>query len=172
MWFATLITLADGLSKVGFVTWLAGIVAAHLTGLSPTAALVFLVLFFFFLHYLFASVSAHTAAVLPVILASGMAIPGMPIKALAMLLCFSLGLMGVITPYASGPAPVYFGSGFLPRKAFWALGGLFGLLFLAALLLIGIPWLTMVASPFQGNRVMIAAAVVDPVAQLDRATPS
>jgi len=39
-----------------------------------------------------------------------------------MLLCFSLGIMGVITPYATGPSPIYYGSGYISRKAFWSLG--------------------------------------------------
>jgi di/tricarboxylate transporter len=106
--------------------------------------MVILVAFFFFIHYMFASLSAHTAAVLPVILASGMAVPGMPVRAFAMLLCFSLGIMGVITPYATGPAPVYYAGGFISRKAFWGLGLVFGLIFLAALLLIDMPYLTVI----------------------------
>ena len=144
-WFATLVALADGLNKVGFVTWVARIVASHLGGISPIAVMAILVAFFFFIHYMFASLAAHTAAVLPVILASGMAVPGMPVKAFAMLLCFSLGIMGVITPYATGPGPVYYAGGFISRKAFWSLGLLFGLIFIAALLLIGLPWLTFIA---------------------------
>jgi len=48
-------------------------------------------------------------------------------------------MMGVLTPYATGPAPVYFGTGYISRKAFWSLGLLFGLLFLAVLLGIGAP---------------------------------
>jgi len=66
----------------------------------------------------------------------------MPVKAFAMLLCFSLGIMGVITPYATGPAPVFYAGGFIPRKAFWGLGLVFGLIFIGALLVIGIPYLT------------------------------
>ncbi|MGA2081161.1 MAG: DASS family sodium-coupled anion symporter [Holophaga sp.] len=142
VWFATLVALADGLNKVGFVAWAAKIVSSHLTGISPIMVMVILVAFFFFIHYMFASLAAHTAAVLPVVLASGMAVPGMPVKAFAMMLCFSLGIMGVITPYATGPAPVFYAGGFISRKAFWGLGLVFGVIFLAALLLIGIPSLT------------------------------
>jgi di/tricarboxylate transporter len=58
------------------------------------------------------------------------------------LLAYAIGLMGVITPYATGPAPVYFGSGFIPRRDFWILGFVFGLIYLATLLGVGIPWLT------------------------------
>jgi L-tartrate/succinate antiporter len=49
--------------------------------------------------------------------------------------------MGVITPYATGPAPVYFGSGFIPRRDFWVLGFVFGLINLATLLGLGLPYL-------------------------------
>jgi citrate:succinate antiporter/L-tartrate/succinate antiporter len=142
VWFATLVALADGLNKVGFVTWVAKFVASSLTGISPVLVMGILVAFFFFIHYMFASLAAHTAAVLPVVLASGMAIPGMPVKAFAMLLCFSLGIMGVITPYATGPGPVFYAGGFISRKAFWSLGLVFGLIFIGATLLIGIPYLT------------------------------
>jgi len=142
VWFATLVALADGLNRVGFVAWVARHVSAGLAGLGPLTVLVVLVAFFFLVHYMFASLAAHTAAVLPVVLASGLAVPGMPAKAFAMMLCFSLGIMGVITPYATGPAPVYYAGGFISRKDFWVLGLVFGLIFLAALLGIGLPFLT------------------------------
>jgi L-tartrate/succinate antiporter len=141
VWFATLITLAEGLNRVGVVTWIAEGVAFRLTGVPPVAILVFLVAFFFLVHYLFASITAHTTAVLPVVLAAGAAIPGMPLRAFVMLLGYSLGLMGVLTTYATGPAPVYYGSGYIPRKDFWILGLVFGLIFLVALLGIGLPFL-------------------------------
>ena len=141
VWFATLVTLASGLSRVGFVSWVAKGVAASLTGLSPLVILGLLVAFFFIVHYMFASLTAHTTAVLPVVLAAGAAIPGMPVTVLALLLVYSLGLMGVITPYATGPAPVYYASGYISRKDFWLLGLIMGILYLAALLVIGMPYL-------------------------------
>jgi len=49
--------------------------------------------------------------------------------------------MGVITPYATGPGPVYFASGFISRRDFWVLGLVFGAIYLVALLVIGTPWL-------------------------------
>jgi citrate:succinate antiporter/L-tartrate/succinate antiporter len=144
VWFATLITLANGLNTVGFVRWFANLASAPLKGLDPIMAMVFLVVLFFFIHYFFASLSAHTAAVLPVILAIGTQIPGIPVLPFALLLVYSLGLMGVISPYATGPAPVYYGCGYISRGDFWKLGLIFGVIFLAALLIIGIPYLSAV----------------------------
>ena len=141
VWFATLVALADGLNKVGFVTWFAKSMAALLTGMSPLVVMVVLVVIFFIIHYMFASLTAHTTAILPVMLAAGAAIPGLPVKTFALLLCYSLGIMGVITPYATGPGPVYYGSGYISRKDFWTLGLIFGTIFLVALIGIGVPYL-------------------------------
>jgi L-tartrate/succinate antiporter len=141
VWFATLVALADGLSRVGFVTWLARGFAATLAGVPPLAAMALLVAFFFLVHYAFASLTAHTAAVLPVVLATGMAVPGLPVDVFALLLVYSLGLMGVLSPYATGPAPVYYASGYVSRRAFWTLGLVFGAIYLVALLGVGLPYL-------------------------------
>jgi L-tartrate/succinate antiporter len=139
-WFATLVALADGLSRVGFIPWFATTVGAHLGGLSIIKALVALLLVNFLLHYLFASVTAHVTAVLPVLLAVGAAIPGMPVDRMALLLCLQLGIMGVITPYGTGPSPVYYGSGFLPGPVYWKLGTVFGIVYMLAFFLITLPW--------------------------------
>jgi L-tartrate/succinate antiporter len=96
---------------------------------------------FVLLHYMFASLTAHATALIPVFIAAGAAVPGMNVRAFAMLLVFSLGLMGVLTPYATGPAPVYFASGYISRKDFWRLGLTFGVIFVGALLLLGAPLL-------------------------------
>jgi L-tartrate/succinate antiporter len=138
---ATLFGLAEGLNKVGFVAWFANGSAAALVGLSPTVVMAALVAVFFLVHYMFASITAHVTAMLPVVLAAGAAVPGVPVKPFALLLCYSLGMMGIITPYATGPAPVFYGSGYVSRKEFWTLGLIFGLLFLTVLIGIGIPYL-------------------------------
>lgn len=139
-WFATLIALADGLNRVGFVKWFAESVAHQLVGVSPIAAMVVLVAVFFLIHYMFASITAHVTATLPVMLAVGATIPGMPMQAYALLLCLTLGIMGIVSPYGTGPSPVYYGSGYLPAADFWRLGAIFGLIFIVVLLAIGVPW--------------------------------
>jgi anion transporter len=141
VWFATLVALADGLSRVGVVAWLARGFAAQLAGVPPVATMALLVAFFFLVHYLFASLTAHAAAVLPVVLATGAAVPGLPVDVFALLLVYSLGLMGVLSPYATGPAPVYYASGYVSRRAFWTLGLVFGAVYLLALLGVGLPYL-------------------------------
>jgi L-tartrate/succinate antiporter len=143
-WFATLVALADGLNRVGFVKWFAESIAGQMGGLSPFVAMIGLVIVFYVTHYLFASITAHVTAMLPVMLAVGMAVPGMDMPQFALLLCLTLGIMGILTPYATGPSPVYYGSGYLPSKDFWKLGAIFGVLFIVAMLVLTLPWLAIV----------------------------
>ncbi|TDF55141.1 anion permease [Cupriavidus sp. L7L] len=140
-WFATLIALADGLSRTGFVKWFADTMASHMSGLSPMTAAVTLVLVFYFTHYMFASVTAHTTAMLPVMLSVGSTIPGLPMESFALMLALTLGIMGILTPYGTGPSPVYFGSGYLPAGDYWRLGAIFGVIYIAAFLALGVPLL-------------------------------
>lgn len=144
VWFATLVALAGGLAQVGFVAWFAGKVGGLVAGVPPTTALVALVIVFYLAHYVFASVTAHVTALLPVMLTVGAAVPGMEMKALTLCLCLTLGIMGILTPYATGPSPVYYGSGYLPGGDYWRLGAIFGLLFLAVMVVVGIPWVLLV----------------------------
>ena len=143
VWFATLVALADGLSSTGFITWLGKEGGALMSGISPGTATIVLLLAFYLLHYLFASTTAHTTALLPAMLTIASTIPGINMQVFCMLMVTSLGIMGIITPYGTGPSPIYYGSGYLPTKDYWRLGTIFGAIFLAALLLIGYPWMLM-----------------------------
>jgi len=140
-WFATLVALADGLSRVGFVKWFAETVAGQLSGVAPWVAVAALLFINVFGHYLFASVTAHVTAMIPVLLAVASTIPGVNMHTLALGMCLQLGIMGIITPFATGPSPVYYGSGYLPAADYWRLGAIFGLIFFAAFLAIGVPWM-------------------------------
>ena len=141
VWFATLVTLADGLNKVGFLRWFAAGIARACAGIPVTVTLLLFVAIFFASHYMFASLTAHATALFPVFLAAGAAVPGMPVRPLALALCYTVGLMGVLTPYATGPAPIYFGSGYITRNEFWILGAVFGAIYLLLLLVVGVPYL-------------------------------
>jgi L-tartrate/succinate antiporter len=139
VWFATLVTMADGLNKVGFLKWFAGGAAGALSGYSVMTIVIALTIVYFVVHYMFASLTAHTTALLPVLLTAAIAVPEMPVKLISLLFCYTLGLMGIISPYATGPGPIYYGSGYVSRKDFWTLGLIFGAIYLAVLLVIGVP---------------------------------
>jgi len=143
-YFTSLLTLSSGLNEIGFIKWVAEGYAKPLAGLSPTMGMILLVSFFFWIHYFFSSITSHTAAVLPVVLAVGTSIPGLSVSTLMLLCVYSLGLMGVISPYATGPAPMYFGSGYIGKRDFWKFGLIFGMIYFAGLILIVLPWLQLI----------------------------
>ncbi len=140
-WFATLVALADGLTRVGFVKRFADTVATQLGDVSPMVAVAALLVINVFGHYLLASITAHVTAMIPVLLAVGSMIPGVNMTTLAPGLCLQLGIMGILTPFATGPSPVYYGSGYLPAADYWRLGAIFGVIYFAAFALIGVPWM-------------------------------
>lgn len=145
VWFATLVALAEGLKSVGFISWFGELVGSHLSGISPLVAMVALTSIFYFLHYFFASSTAHATALIPVILGAASHIQGIDMHTFVLMLLPTLGLMGILTPYSTGPSPVYYGSGYLPSPLWWRLGFIFGLIFLIVWLAIGTPWLLMIA---------------------------
>ncbi|MBR0757649.1 DASS family sodium-coupled anion symporter [Bradyrhizobium jicamae] len=143
-YFTSLLTLSSGLNEIGFIKWVAEGYAKPLATMTPLMGTILLVTFFFWVHYFFSSITSHTAAVLPVVLAVGSSIPGLSMPTLMLLCVYSLGLMGVISPYATGPAPMYYGSGYIGKGDFWKFGLIFGLIYFFGLLLIVLPWLQMV----------------------------
>ncbi len=138
---ATLVTLADGLNRTGFVLWFAQGAAAQLSSLPITLMLLAMVAIYFLAHYLFASITAHVTAMMPIMLSVGAAIPNFPLADFALLLALSHGLMGVLTPYATTSGPVYLGSGYITSAEYWRLGAVFGTIFLVALLALSGPFL-------------------------------
>lgn len=143
-YFTSLLVLSSGLNEIGFIGWVANGYAKSLTGLSPLLTTILLVALFFWIHYFFSSITSHAAAVLPVVLAVGKGIPGVDMTTLTLLCVYSLGLMGVISPYATGPAPMYFGSNYIGKGDFWKFGLIFGLLYFFGLLIVVMPWLSVV----------------------------
>lgn len=141
VWFATLVAMADGLSHVGFLTWFAKRSATALAGIPVAATVIGVIALFYLIHYLFASTTAHTTAVLPAFLATVLAVSGLPVKAVVLAMVYSLGLMGVLTPYATGPAPIWYSTGYIASKDFWKLGFIMGVLYLIVLLVVGLPYM-------------------------------
>lgn len=136
VWFATLVAMAAGLKKAGVLDWLGGLASAMMQGLSPMGVALLLVVLFFVLHYFFASTTAHTTALLPLFLATAQPLlPPEMLPMTALMLTASLGVMGIITPYATGPAPIWYGAGFISQARWWFLGLVFGAIYLGAMLL-------------------------------------
>lgn len=143
-WLASLIALATGLNQTGFIVWFGQHIASGLSGFSSTAVMILLVIIFYLLRYFFASATAYTSALAPMMIAAAMMIPDFPVMTFSLMIGAAIGLGSILTPYATGPSPIYYGSGYLPTTDYWRLGGIFGVLFLILLLITGLVWMPLV----------------------------
>lgn len=135
IFLACMVTLAAGLKTVGFLSWIGDISKLYLLNLDPHVIFISIIFIFFFSHYFFASITAHTVALMPIMISIGSAtLPVDMHKPLFFALMFSLGLIGIVSPYATGPAPVWYGARYISSKEFWGLGLFFGILFFLVLL--------------------------------------
>lgn len=126
VWFATLVMMAGALNELGFIPWFGQLIQTKLLGLSWIIAFPIIVLTYFLSHYLFASATAHVAAMYAALLAVGMAME-VPPMLLALMLGYTGSLYGTLTHYAHGPAPVFFGSGYVDVKKWWIMGLIVGI---------------------------------------------
>lgn len=143
-WLASLIALATGLNNVGFITWFGKLIAQGLQGFSTTVVMVLLVVVFYLLRYFFASATAYTSALAPMMIAAALMLPAIPLPTFSLMIGAAIGLGSIVTPYATGPSPIYYGSGYLPTNDYWRLGAIFGLIFLGLLIVTGLVWMPMV----------------------------
>ncbi|HWQ61573.1 MAG TPA: anion permease, partial [Negativicutes bacterium] len=80
-----------------------------------------LLLVYMYSHYAFASLSAHVTAMYAAFLAVAVAAGAPPFLA-AMSLGVISALFGGLTHYATGPAPIFFGAGYIPQGTWWRIG--------------------------------------------------
>lgn len=138
-WFAVLVMMAAQLQKLGVIKWFSGTIADATGGMGWQLAFVLLTLVYFFSHYMFASNTAHVAAMYAAFLAAAIA-TGAPAIMAALVLGFISSLYGGITHYASGPAPVHFGGGYVTLAEWWRNGLIVAVANIAIWMGVGIVW--------------------------------
>ena len=145
IWFAALFTLSDQLNKLGFMEFLGERLALRLGGLPPVPAGVMLVVIYVLLHYLFVSQTAHLLALFGVFLGVGVKL-GVPATPLALQLLFATNYFAAITPQGSSANLLFAGSGYLAPEDLYRLGALTTGFCLLIYLVVGWPWLSLVAT--------------------------
>jgi divalent anion:Na+ symporter, DASS family len=139
VWFAVLVMMAGQLEELGFIGWFSGEIANAVDGMSWQIAFVILTLVYFYAHYLFASNTAHVAAMYAAFLATAIAV-GAPAEFAALVLAFESSLFGCLTHYSTGPAPVLFGAGYVTIGEWWRLGFMTSVVNIAIWMVVGGGW--------------------------------
>jgi DASS family divalent anion:Na+ symporter len=132
------------LNRLGFMEFLGGRLVMRLGGLPAPAAGVILVVVYVLLHYLFVSQTAQLLALFAVFLGVGVKL-GVPATVLAFLLLFATNFFAAITPQGSSANLLFAGSGYLSQGDLYRLGAITTGFCLLLYLVVGTPWLMLVA---------------------------
>lgn len=139
VWFSVLVMMATYLNELGMIPWFSDLMGNAVGQLSWMMTLIILAIVYFYSHYFFASNTAHVsamyAAFLSVIVASGA-----PPLLSALILAFFSNLFSCLTHYGAGPAPVFFGSGYVSQKKWWSLGFIISLIHIVVWFGVGGLW--------------------------------
>jgi divalent anion:Na+ symporter, DASS family len=143
VWFAVLVTMASFLNTYGVIGWFAASIEGVTVGMGWPMALTVLVLAYLYIHYFFASNTAHVTALFPVFLIAALA-TGAPMMLAAFLLAFASNLMGGLTQYSTGPAPVLFGAGYNSLPKWWQYGFVASVINVLIFGIVGALWMGLV----------------------------
>lgn len=121
IWFGALISLSDALNVYGLTSWFGIFLSELLINFNSITAMSCLLLTYFYMHYFFASSTAHVSALFLPFLSAAiyLNIPAVPA---VLSLGYASSLFGGITHYGIGPAPILFGSGYVDIKTWWFIG--------------------------------------------------
>ncbi len=139
VWFGAIISLATGLTKLGFIKWMAAGFSASLGGLDWMTTFVILGFAYIYLHYVFATASGHVAAMY-VPFATVAIAAGAPAAMVAIAFAIFSNFMWGITEYAGGPGPIYFGQGYFERPRFYKINFLIVSFCVLVVFTVGLGW--------------------------------
>lgn len=141
IWFGALVMMADFLNKLGLVAWFSGSLKDGIgaLGLGWEGASTLLLLAYLYAHYMFASTTAHITGMFAAFYAAGLAL-GAPPMAWALIMAAASNIMMTLTHYATGTAPVIFGSGYATLGEWWRTGFVMSVVNLLIWLTVGTLW--------------------------------
>lgn len=132
-------SVARALGEAGLTEVFARGIGSALAGYSVTVLFITALLIYFYAHYGFASITAHSVAMYPafgaVMLAKGVP-PGLAAFSLA---CFG-NLCAELTNYGTTPAPMFFACGYVPFAAWWKIGFVMSLATILVWGTVGFAW--------------------------------
>jgi DASS family divalent anion:Na+ symporter len=141
LWFSILMGMCSALAQGGVIAAFAAQAKTALASMNLHWTGVFAILHcsYFSCHYVFASQVGHVGALYGAFLAMMMA-AGVPTLLAALSLGYCSNLFGTISHYASGPATVYYSSGYIEIGEVMLIGGLLGLRSLLVWGVVGMAW--------------------------------
>ena len=139
IWFGTLLMLSSFLKTMGVMDWVAIQLKSMISGFSPMTTVVLIMLVFFYMHYLFASATAHISVLLPSFLLILISYGISPTISVFMLIFASI-LSSGLTHFGLASSPVFFNSGHIQTKDWWRIGFILSLVYIVVWTFLGGAW--------------------------------
>jgi DASS family divalent anion:Na+ symporter len=141
IWYAGIISLANGLNKAKFFVWLGKYFEKNLdfSGYNTLLVLAVLIFMTIIVRYFFASTIAFVVTLIPVIFSMGAAakLPAIPL----LLLCAaSAQLASLMTHYGNAVGPVLYGAGYVDKGTWWKVGHIVTYTTMTIYFVVGLSW--------------------------------
>jgi len=145
IWFSILVAMSSQLTATGVTQYFTGQISAFMGQFTTSwvTTFYFLHAFYFLMHYLVASQTAHVAALYTAFL-SLMIAAGVPPVLGALTLGFNNSLFGGITTFSSSQAAIYYGTGYLDLKEVFLVGGIMAVTYYIVFGTLGMLWWRMI----------------------------
>lgn len=126
-WLSIIMLMSQKLMTLGFFPWFSKTLGAMLHGMNWIVVLVVLFLVYFYLHYLFPSVSTQISALYVGFLSIALS-AGVPKLMAALMLAFCGSIYLSTSSYSAGPAAMLSSTGYVSNKDWWKLSAIIGVI--------------------------------------------
>ena len=139
VWLSVVMMMSQKLMTLGFFPWFSKTLGQLLNGMNWVIVLIILFLAYFYLHYMFPSVSTQISALYAGFLSVAIG-AGVPHALAALMLAFCGSIYLSTTPYSAGPAALLSSTGYVSTKDWWKLSAIIGIVFNVIWLSGGLVW--------------------------------
>ncbi len=121
VWFGIIVMLSGNLAELGTIKWIGLKIGESLSHYPAMIAAPLLMGLYFYIHYLFASITAHVTVLFSTFLLLLFSF-NVPSMLATMILAFFSNLSGGLTHYGITSAPIYYGTKSVSIKEWWKIG--------------------------------------------------
>ena len=144
IWLAVLFAMSGQLNELGFMGYVGGRLTSVLGEITWPVAYVILLVLYILMHYMFVSQSAQVLALFDVFVGVGVK-TGVPASLMAFALLFASSYFSTITPQGGSQNVIFVSSSYLTQRELYRLGLSTTIFCLLVFLIVGTPWLLLVA---------------------------
>jgi DASS family divalent anion:Na+ symporter len=139
VWYGGILRMGEALNESGVTKAFADGVSVIFAGWEWPAMMALVVLLYFYVHYLFASVTTHILSMYMPFVAVLVA-AGAPAPLVAYSLAFYANLSASLTHYGTTPGPILFAAGYVDHGTWWKVGLFVSFVNLAIWTGVGVVW--------------------------------